>query len=107
MKNDKSIDSVIKDGLCTGCGTCVGICPQSAIEMVINKSKGIYIPQLDKERCNECGICFEVCPGHAVDFRQLNWEIFGKQPEDNLLGNLNCYVGHATDYAIRYNSTEV
>ncbi|MCL0046639.1 Coenzyme F420 hydrogenase/dehydrogenase, beta subunit C-terminal domain, partial [Dehalococcoidales bacterium] len=31
--------------------------------------------------------------------------IFGKEPEDALLGNyLNCYIGHATDYDIRYNS---
>lgn len=105
MKIDKTIDSVVKDGLCTGCGTCVGICPQDAIEMVKNDSKGIYIPRLDGEKCNQCGICFEVCPGHSVDFKQLNSEIFGKQPEDLLLGNyLDCYVGHGTDYDIRYNS---
>ncbi len=105
MKVDKTINSVLKDSLCTGCGTCVGICPRDAVEMVIDNSKGIYVPQLDMERCNECGICLGVCPGHAVDFKQLNSEIFGKQPEDILLGNyINCYIGHATDYDIRYNS---
>jgi len=105
MKNDKTIDSVTKDGLCTGCGTCVGICPQLAVEMVTNNSKGIYVPQLDREKCNECGICFEVCPGHTVDFRQLNTEIFSKPPENMVLGNyVNCYIGYATDYDIRYNS---
>lgn len=105
MKVDKTIDSVVKDGLCTGCGTCVGLCPLLAIEMVINDSKGIYIPRLDEEKCNQCGICFEVCPGHTVDFKQLNSEIFGKQPEDILLGNyFDCYISHATDYDIRYNS---
>jgi coenzyme F420 hydrogenase subunit beta len=32
-------------------------------------------------------------------------EIFGKEPEDILIGNyLNCYVGHSTNYDIRYNS---
>ncbi len=103
--DNKTIESVVKDGLCTGCGSCVAICPLDAIEMVIDHHKGIYLPQLDKERCNECGICFEVCPGHAVDFKQLNLRIFGKQPEDILLGNyLNCYIGHASDYDIRYNS---
>jgi len=105
VKNSKTIDSVIEDDLCTGCGTCVGLCPLSAIEMVKNEPKGVYIPQLDKDRCNGCGICFEICPGHTVDFKQLNLEIFGKQPYDILLGNyLNCYVGHAIDYDIRYNS---
>jgi len=101
----KTIWKVVENSLCTGCGTCVGICPVDAIEMVIEHKKGIYIPQLDEEECNQCGLCFEVCPGHAVDFRQLNLEIFGKEPEDVLLGNyINCYAGHATDYDIRYNS---
>jgi coenzyme F420 hydrogenase subunit beta len=66
----KTIESVVKDGLRTGCGTCVGLCPR-----------------------------------HSVDFKQLNQEIFGKEPEDILLGNyLNCYIGQVTDYDIRYNS---
>jgi len=73
--------------------------------MVIDHHKGIYVPYLSREACNECGRCFEACPGHSVDFKQLNQEIFGKEPEDILLGNyLNCYIGHATDYDIRYNS---
>jgi coenzyme F420 hydrogenase subunit beta len=102
---DKTISKIVENGLCTGCGTCVGICPLDAIEMVIEHKKGIYIPQLDEERCNQCGLCVEVCPGHAVDFMQLNLEIFGKEPEDVLLGNyINCYAGHAADYDIRYNS---
>jgi coenzyme F420 hydrogenase subunit beta len=102
---NKAISKVVENGLCTGCGTCVGICPVDAIEMVIERKKGIYIPQLDEEKCNQCGLCFEVCPGHGADFKQLNLGIFGKEPDDVLLGNyINCYVGHATDYDIRYNS---
>lgn len=106
MENNKTIAQVVKDGLCTGCGTCVALCPEEAIEMVINEKKGIYVPKLDEEKCNDCGTCFKVCPGHEVDFKQLNLEIFGKEPEDILIGNyLNCYVGHSTDYDIRYNSS--
>ncbi|NQE53597.1 Coenzyme F420 hydrogenase subunit beta [ANME-1 cluster archaeon GoMg3.2] len=102
---DETIAQVVKDGLCTGCGTCVALCPNEAIELTINEKKGIYVPELDEEKCNNCGICYEVCPGHEVDFKTLNLEIFGKEPEDILIGNyLNCYSGHATDYDIRYNS---
>ena len=105
MKGEGTISSVVEDNLCTGCGTCVALCPNEAIEMVIDEKKGIYVPELDERKCNNCGICFKVCPGHEVDFKGLNLEIFGKEPDDILIGNyLNCYVGHATDYDIRYNS---
>ena len=101
----KTIEGVVKSNLCTGCGTCVGICPEDALEMMIDHCKGIYTPQVDKGRCSECGLCLEVCPGHSVDFRGLNLDFFGKEPEDILLGNyLKCYIGHATNYKIRYNS---
>lgn len=101
----QTIESVVRDDLCAGCGTCVGICPRDAIEMVIDHGQGIYLPHLDKERCNQCGICFESCPGHIIDFKQLNQEIFGKEPDDIVWGNfLHCYMGHATDYDIRFNS---
>jgi coenzyme F420 hydrogenase subunit beta len=102
---DKSIYTVVQDGLCTGCGTCVGVCPKDAIEMKINNSKGIYLPYLDQEKCNQCGVCLQLCPGYGVDFNQLNQEIFGRQPNEIYAGNyLNCYIGYATDYNIRYNS---
>ena len=100
-----TIEEVVKSDLCTGCGTCVSLCPNEAIELVINETKGIYIPKLDDEKCNDCGVCYEVCPGHSVDFKQLNLEIFGKEPDDILIGNYtNCYIGHANDYEMRYNS---
>ena len=105
IKNGKTIGSVVKDGLCTGCGTCVGLCPEEAVEMTIDYSKGIYVPRLEEERCNQCGVCLAVCPGHTVDFKQLNLDIFGQEPKDILVGNYsNCYTGYATDPKIRYDS---
>lgn len=106
MKNDKTIESVVTDGLCTGCGTCFAVCPVSAVNMTKSNRQGTYVPQINWEMCNQCGICFEVCPGHSVDYEQLNRSLFGKEPLDTVLGcYLNCYAGHATDYDIRYNAT--
>jgi len=91
--------------LCTGCGTCAGICPNSAIKMIVN-SKGVYIPQIDNSKCITCGKCLSICPGYSVDFKGLNVEIFGSEPDNPLIGNyLNCYLTHSTNNDIRYNST--
>lgn len=103
---ENTISSIVKDGLCTGCGTCIALCPEEAIKLTLDEKKGFYIPKIMEDKCNNCGICFEVCPGCEVDFKQLNLEIFGKEPEDILIGNyLNCYTGYSTDYNIRYNSS--
>jgi len=64
----QNITEVKTTGLCTGCGTCAGICPNSAIKMVVN-SKGVYVPQVDNEKCDECRICLDACPGRSVDFK--------------------------------------
>ena len=109
MNSDKeaveTIEQIAINDLCTGCGTCVAMCPKEAIEMRIDERKGIYVPKMNEEKCNSCGLCRRVCPGHSVDFKALNLEIFGKEPEDVLIGNYQgCYLGHATDDNLRYNA---
>lgn len=103
--NMQTIEEVTNDNLCTGCGTCAGICPTSAIEMLIDEQRGIYIPKLNANKCTQCGICFKVCPGHSVDFNDLSLEIFKKESNNKLIGNFNnCYLAHAIDSEIRFNS---
>lgn len=55
---------------CTGCGNCVDICPNEAIEMVkiselvAKPDEGIKDerPKLDYGRCCFCGLCVDICP---------------------------------------------
>lgn len=102
---DKSIECVVKNQLCTGCGTCFSLCPNSAIRIDKNETKGIFTAKIDYERCSQCGKCYQVCPGHSVDFKHLNQVVFDKEPNDLLIGNyINCYIGCAMEYNIRYNS---
>jgi len=102
----ENINVVVKNNLCTGCGTCVSICPKEAIKLTTNEKKGIYVPEANSRKCDRCGICYKICPGHEVDSKGINLEIFGKSPEDILIGNyLNCYIGYANDTDIRYNSS--
>lgn len=95
-----NVTEIVRDGLCTGCGVCAGVCPTDAIIMRI--SKGLFLPEIEQEKCNGCRICVRCCPGYSVDFEELNFRIFRKQPEDARLGNfLGCYVGHANDADVR------
>jgi len=104
--NMENVRIVYSKGLCTGCGTCFAACPVSAIKIIKDKYRGIYIPEVNDDICTKCGLCLKVCPGYSVDFEKLNAEIFGKQPDDIWLGNyINCYLGHAKNYEIRYESS--
>lgn len=106
MKMIDTINWIIERELCTGCGTCISLCPKGALKIEINEKKGVYIPVLDKDKCNNCGLCFKVCPGYDVKFRYLNLEIFKNIPREILVGNyVDCYIGSSTDYTIRYNSS--
>lgn len=104
MEERLTIEPVVRRKLCTGCGTCAGVCPHGAIEMAVHPGKGCYLPRLDRKKCTRCGLCYEACPGHSVDFESLNDELFGEIPEDVAIGrHLGCYIGHALDEGVRYN----
>lgn len=99
-----TVAEVVRSGLCTGCGTCAGVCPTEAIFMRI--SNGLFLPEVKEDKCTRCRICLKCCPGYSVDFEKLNFGIFGKQPKDRLLGNyLRCYIGHANDSDVRHQAS--
>jgi uncharacterized protein len=50
---------------CTGCASCMKICPEDAI--AVTKKKSV----IDHERCVGCFECMHACPEHAID---INWE---------------------------------
>ncbi|MCZ3367514.1 MULTISPECIES: Coenzyme F420 hydrogenase/dehydrogenase, beta subunit C-terminal domain [Methanobacterium] len=101
--SNNTIYQVVKDNLCTGCGTCISLCPVEAIVLTKEPHKGIYIPKINEKKCNNCSICFRICPGHEVNFKELNLKIFGKKSENSLIGNyIECYAGHTTNYELGY-----
>jgi len=100
------ITAVVKRDLCTGCGTCVSLCPKNAISLEKNDQRGIYLPKIENIKCNNCGICYNCCPGHSVNYEYLNEFSFGAIPSHPLLGNVrNCCVAYAINQEIRYNSS--
>lgn len=46
---------------CTGCGTCLEVCPHNVFAL---KNKKVVI--LDRDRCMECGACAMNCPFRAL-----------------------------------------
>lgn len=52
----------IKDkSKCSGCHSCMNICPKNCIEMKVDE-EGFWYPVVDKEKCIECGLCEKRCP---------------------------------------------
>jgi NAD-dependent dihydropyrimidine dehydrogenase PreA subunit len=45
---------------CSGCETCVDVCPNEAISMVSGHAF------IDQEECLDCGVCFDECPEEAI-----------------------------------------
>jgi len=51
-------------GRCTGCASCMKVCPKDAIAVRKKKSA------IDKDRCIGCFECMHACPEHAID---IDW----------------------------------
>jgi ferredoxin hydrogenase large subunit len=47
---------------CTGCGICTHICPQSVLELAMDKASLAH-----ESRCVECGACMLNCPFGAIN----------------------------------------
>jgi len=45
---------------CTGCETCVDVCPVEAITMVDS------VAEIDQDTCTECETCVAECPVEAI-----------------------------------------
>ena len=62
---------ICDNGLCTGCGACVCICPQNCIS-VVNDEDGFLVAEVDSQRCIECGMCKRHCPQNYSIFLERN-----------------------------------
>lgn len=91
---------VIEPGLCTLCGTCVGVCPTKGIAINFEQEE----PELIGN-CSTCGLCYEICPGKEIPLPDLDRMLFGRERslvENKKFGIAKMYLkGYATDSAVR------
>lgn len=51
---------LIDKNICTGCGSCVDVCPPQAISLEEDKAS------IAADLCEECGFCAAECPVDAI-----------------------------------------
>jgi coenzyme F420 hydrogenase subunit beta len=91
--DERTIAGVVRQRLCTGCGTCVVVCPFKAVSMVQTPA-GLLEPRVSSE-CTECGRCLGVCPGQGLDFGL-------SESTDSFEGLvLGTFLGNASDSSTR------
>lgn len=97
MIEQKNIEKVVKNELCTGCGGCAGVCPSAAVAMKLDR-RGNLIAVVDADACCNCGLCLRVCSGIGFDYAHLMNEIHGKLPENKMIGPaIKTCVGYTKD----------
>jgi len=55
----------VDEGICSGCGICVEICPYEAREMDVRRGISVVHSAL----CQGCGACIAACPNFACELR--------------------------------------
>ncbi len=60
---------------CSGCSSCVAICPKQAIRMKENE-KGFQYPVVSNEGCINCSLCDSVCQCNGIEESNNNLRAF-------------------------------
>ena len=61
----RSTTPVFKSELCKHCGLCYPVCPDDAIPVNPDGTRG----EFDYDACKGCGVCAKVCPFGAIEMK--------------------------------------
>ena len=99
MSAEELIKEIVKPGLCTACGTCVGVCPERCLSF----DPVAETPAISGD-CVDCGYCVSVCPGKDIPIPELEKAIFGREREsrEGYIGvHRSLKMGQSCDEEIR------
>ena len=63
----EAITAFVNEDLCTGCGTCINLCPYNAIQ---KDDRGVA--KVNDVLCKGCGVCAASCPERAINMRHFS-----------------------------------
>lgn len=69
---------------CCGCGSCLNICPKSAISMEEDEA-GFTYPKINEKLCIKCGRCKAVCAFQNIDEKNVPIEAYAAVSKDEEL----------------------
>lgn len=61
--------ALVDEKLCSGCKTCIALCPYTAISFVVHNGTGVA--QINEALCKGCGTCAAACPAGAITARHF------------------------------------
>jgi coenzyme F420-reducing hydrogenase delta subunit/MinD superfamily P-loop ATPase len=72
LHESKGPVATVEPELCTGCGTCLSICPYEAIRPDGNRGEVLFVAHADPALCQGCGACVAACPSHAIELSRFS-----------------------------------
>jgi heterodisulfide reductase subunit A len=63
--------AIVDDKLCSGCKTCLSLCPYTAISF-IERGDTTGVAEINEALCKGCGTCVAACPAGAITARHFS-----------------------------------
>jgi len=82
----RNVSHVVRDRLCTMCGTCYALCPHDRIRITSDANGNPTLSVETGSVCARCGLCARICPAESIDIPRINRELFGQEPDDAVVG---------------------
>jgi heterodisulfide reductase subunit A len=61
--------ALVNEDLCSGCKTCLDLCPYKAISFISHNGTGVA--NVNEALCKGCGTCAAACPAGAITARHF------------------------------------